>query len=509
MVESGRTAYVKRNIIFASLQVVVSQLLPFIVRTILIYRFGVVYLGLNSLFGSIISVLSLMESGFGTAVVYSMYKPVADGDVSLICAYLLYYRKVYRIIGLIIFAVGLMILPFLRYLIHDSVLPDGLNLYACYLIFLSDAVISYLLYGYMAAIPIAHQRRDILNCVDMMMVGAKCILQTIVLLASHNFYFYFICIPVITIFRNLVVANTVKRTYPEIKCIGDVGTKRKSDLNRRVKGLLINKLTMASRNSIDCLCISAFIGLAITGIYNNYYYVITAMLSLSGGICNSMIASVGNSIADESCEKNYKDLRLFDFIYMGISGWATACMLCLYQPFICTWLGEKMMLNTSIVIGLSIYFYILKSGDIRWIYHEGNGLWYESRFIMIGEAAVNIVLNVLLCRLWGVFGIILATIISVFFTNMILCPELIFRLYFKNNELCEYWKDHVCYTLTMVVTAALSYIACELFLPGRGVGVLAGRFLICSIISIVVFNICWRKSGRYIVAKRWLKRMIK
>ena len=69
---SGRIKNTKRNIGYGLLQVIVSQLLPFIVRTILIYRFGVSYLGLNSLFTSVLSVLSLMELGFGTAVVYSL-----------------------------------------------------------------------------------------------------------------------------------------------------------------------------------------------------------------------------------------------------------------------------------------------------------------------------------------------------------------------------------------------------------------------------------------------------
>ena len=508
MIGSKRTTNVKRNIIFATMQVVISQFLPFVVRTILIYRFGVEYLGLNSLFSSILSILSLMELGFGTAVVYSMYKPVADGDVKLICAYLSYYRKIYKIIGLVVLGVGLVLMPFLRFFIYDPVLPGGLYLNICYCVFLGDAVISYLLFGYATATPTAYQRRDILSRVDMAMVGLKCVLQSILLLTSHTFYLYLISIPIVTIVRNLVVAKVVSMRYPEIKCMGDIDPERKRDLNRRVKGLLINKLTTVSRNSIDCLCISAFIGLAITGMYNNYYFVIRAMLSFSGVICNSMMASVGNSIVTESTEKNYNDLRLFDFIYMAIAGWATVCMLCLYQPFISTWIGDKMMLDLPVAIGLSIYFYILKSGDIRWVYHEGAGLWYEARIIMIGEAIANIVLNVLLCRVWGVFGVVLATIISVFITNMILCPKLIFRLYFKNGKLEEYWRDHISYTATMALTSVISYAICELTLPGSGIGILVGRFIICSIISIAVFWLIWRKSRRYDMAMSWMKKIV-
>ena len=514
---TGRTTNTKRNIVFGFLQVVVSQVLPFIVRTILIYRFGVEYLGLNSLFTSILSVLSLMELGFGTAVVYSLYKPVADSDKDLICAYLAYYRRVYRIIGVVILSAGLLLMPFLHSLIKDASLPDGLNLYICYLIFLCDTVISYLLFGYMTSIPTAYQRRDILSKIDLVLYLLQCIFKVTMLLVSKNFYLYLVSIPILTVVRNLVVARTIRKTYPDLKCLGELSTDRKRDLNPKIRGLLIGKITGASRNSIDTICISAFIGLTVTGMYNNYYFVMTAIVSFSVIVLNSMMASVGNSIATETRDKNYADFRLFDFIYMAIAGWAAVSMLCLFQPFIKTWLGNEMMFDIPIVLGFCAYFYILKSGDIRWVYHEGAGLWYESRFIMIGEAIANILLNILFCRLWGVLGIILATVVSVFVTNFVFCPRLLFKLYFKNGKLKEYWLDHFFYATTMLLSAGIGWFLCERILSIEMIGTgimnsilcLGGRLIICTALSVCVFWLIWHRSERYKTAVVWMKKMIK
>ena len=185
----GRTVNAKRNILYGLLQVMVSQILPFITRTILISRFGVDYLGLNSLFASVLSDLSLMELGFGTAMIYSMYKPAAEGDTDQLCAYLSYYRSIYRVIGMSILGIGLLLMPFLHRFVHDSTLPGGLNLYACYLIFLVDSVISYLLFGYMTAIPMAFQRRDILSKVGMGMSFLQCAVKSMALLFCGSFYF--------------------------------------------------------------------------------------------------------------------------------------------------------------------------------------------------------------------------------------------------------------------------------------------------------------------------------
>lgn len=510
---SCRTANVKRNIIYGLLQIAVSRVLPFGIRTIVIYRFGIEYLGLSGLFTSVLSTLSLMELGFGTAIVYSMYKPVAEGDTGLICAYLNYYRRIYRFIGLAILAVGFLLMPFLHNLVRDPVLPGGLNLYVCYLIFLGNAVIGYLLYGYMLAIPTAYQRRDILSRIDMGCSLFGSAIKVFILLSSNSFYLYLLCMPLITTANNLVVFYVVRKRYPEISLQGEITSEQKHDLKKKVSGILVNKLTNVSRNSIDCLCISAFIGLAVTGIYDNYFLVMSSILSAAVMVCTSMMASVGNSIAVESRNKNYSDMRLFDFMFMSIAGWSMVCMLCLYQPFMLTWVGKEKMFGMSIVLELCIYYYILLAGAIRWVYHEGAGLWWECRYIMLGEAIANIVLNIILCKILGVAGIVLATILSVFATNCILCPELLFRKYFKNGKLHEYWMDHVRYATTMALTGGICWLVCHMLLPMTMVAereimkcviCFGGRLLVCTIITMGLLWIVWHRSERYINALKWI-----
>ncbi|SFG27498.1 lipopolysaccharide biosynthesis protein [Oribacterium sp. WCC10] len=511
-----RTANTRRNIVYGFLQVLTSLVLPFIVRTIIIYRFGVDYLGLNSLFTSIISVLSLMELGFGSAVVYSMYKPVAEGDNELVCAYLAYFKIIYRFIGLSIMGVGLLLVPFLSRLIRDPSLPEGLNLYSTYLIFLANSVISYLLFGYVTVIPTAFQRQDVLSRIQTVMTVAKCIIQSAVLLCSKNFYLYFFAMPLVTVIQNLLTAYIVRERYPEIECRGEINEEQKTDLKEKVKGLLINRLTNASRNSIDSMCISAFIGLAMTGMYNNYLFIMTGILSCTVVIMTSMTPSVGNSIVTESKEKNYNDLRQFDFMYMGIVTWATVCMLCLYQPFIITWIGNGMVLR--IAVGMSLYFFVLNSGSINWVYLSAAGLWYETRWCMIGELVGNIVLNVILCKVMGIYGIVLATIVTVSATNLFFYPRVVFTKYFKNGKLKEFWLDHAAYTFAMILTAGLSWILCAIALPigmlrskliGSCLICLIGRLIIATLMFVAVLWVVWHKSERYRIAMVWMKKLVR
>ncbi len=498
----SRSRNVGRNMIFGYINRCVSLLLPFIVRTVVIIRFGALYLGMNSLLGSIFQMLSLAELGFGMAVVYSLYRPVAEGDTDTVCAYLGTYRKIYRIIGLVILAAGLALMPFFPYMLHGQTVPEDMDIFIWYLIFLADTVISYLLFGYKTAIPSALQRIDLLSRVDTVVLIGRTLVQIAFLLLTDCFYFYLLSSLGFTVLRNFLISHLVERFYPQYVCRGHVDAAHFVELKRLVGGLSLSKFRGASRHMIDSLCITVFVSLTVTAIYSNYFLIHSAMTSLFSIIGASMVASVGNSIVTESVEKNYQDMRRFNFMYMLLAGWAVICMLCLYQPFVRLWVGPDLMLGMPEVLAFCLYFYVLKMGDLRWIYFEGVGLWWKARYIVIAEIICNIVLNILLAKFWGVLGIIVATLISLFFINFIGEAWILFKEYFKNGRLHTFFADQTLYFGVTVVIAFVCLCACE-GVETSVVGLLM-RLLICTLGTVVGYYLAFYWTARYRDAKTWI-----
>ncbi len=528
-----RSRNVGRNMVYGLLNRCVSLLLPFIVRTILIYRFGALYLGMNSLLASIFQVLNLAELGFGSAVVYSLYKPVAEGDTDTVCSYLGTYRRIYRIIGLVILGLGLVVIPWFPLLVKDSPMPGNMNLYVWYLIFLANAVVSYLLFGYKTSIPSALQREDLLSKIDTAVLLCKSVVQMACLLLTDNFYFYLLASLLFTVLRNLVISRVVDRRFPGYLCRGSISEEQFGELKLLVGGLALSKFRIASRHAIDSICITAFVSLTMTAVYSNYFLIHSAVVSLSGILCGAMLASVGNSIAAESREKNYRDMRRFNFIYMLLSGWAMVCLLCLYQPFVRLWMGgalsggtvaaggavarggvvagETLMLGMPEVVALCLYFYLLKAGDMRWIYHQGAGLWWKARYIVIAEIICNVVLNIVLAKYWGVLGIIVATLISLFFINFIGGAWVLFKEYFQNGKLHEFFADQAKYFLVTVGVSVVCFYVCEMLAVGTRIPnqvvealYLLLRLLICTVVTALLYYLVYHRSAQYRDAKDWL-----
>lgn len=338
----ARTKNATRNMWMGMINKVVVLVLPFFVRTAFIYSLGSEYLGLNSLFSSILTVLNITELGFSSAVVFSMYEPIAKDDDDRICALLNYYRKIYRIIGTIILAGGIIIMPFLPHLINGEC-PDELNIYILFFIYLLNTALSYLLFAYKKSILEAFQRNDYISLNDTITTGLTNVVQLIILLAWNSIYAYYAYIVTMlafTVINNILNSRVVAKKYPKYKCLGEIDGKDKAKIKKQVSGLMVSRICQMTRNSFDSIFVSAFIGLTMTTIYNNYYYIVNAVVGLMNVITAAMLAGIGNSLATDTQQKNYQDFTVLNFIYVWISGWAAVTMLCLYQDFMILWVGE-------------------------------------------------------------------------------------------------------------------------------------------------------------------------
>ena len=262
----------KRNLVVGLANRIILLVLPFILRSAINLTLGAEYLGLNSLFSSIIQVLSLSELGFSSALVYHMYKPIAENDYDTINGLLSLYKKAYKIIGIVVLASGIILTPFLPYIINGTS-PNGINIHVLFLIYISNTAISYLMFGYRQSLLVAYQREDLNSIINLFVQVGLQVSQIVVLLLTNNYYIYVLCMPIFTICNNMWILFVSKRLFPWAKPIGKLSKETLQDIKRLVAGTFIQRACAITRNSLDSICISAFLGLTITGIYNNYYVI--------------------------------------------------------------------------------------------------------------------------------------------------------------------------------------------------------------------------------------------
>ena len=498
-----KTKNAKRNILFGALNKFVTLLLPFFVRSVIIYVLTAGHLGLNGLFSSILQVLNLTELGFSSAVVYSMYKPIAENDEEKICALLNFYRKVYFSIGCIVLVIGIGLFPFLDFLISGEY-PDDIDIHLIYFVYLFNTVISYFAFAYKNSLLNAHQRTDIISNINTITLGLLYVLQIIFLFVTKNYYVYIFLMPFFTIINNILIAIITKKMYPKYFCKGKISKETLSGIIKQISGLMVTKICAVTRNSFDSIFISAFFGLTVTAIYGNYYYIMSAIVGILTVISNGILAGVGNSIVTDSTKKNYNDMRKMNFLYMWITGWCTICLCCLYQPFMTLWVGTDLMFSFDIVICFCVYFYSLEMGVVRGVYSDAAGLWWQNRYRALAESIVNIVLNFCFALWFGVIGIIVATLISLIIINFGFGSQIVFKYYFKDSSLLkEYFIDNVKYALVTFIIGFSTFFACY-FISVEGFLGLVIKALVCLVVPNILYVIIYYRTQMYNNSMKWI-----
>ncbi len=495
-----------RGIFFGVINKAIMIIMPFLLRSILIHKIGTDYAGLSSLFTSILRVLNVAELGFASAATYSLYKPVADEDTDKVCALLSFYRKIYYSIGAIIMIVGLALMPFLDHLIKGSH-PADVSLQVLYLIYLIDSAASYFLFSYKNLILNAYQRIDIISIISTILHLVMYAGQIIALVIFKAYYAYVISIVVFTVVNNLAVAKYVSRKFPQYICKGSLSKDEKKDIVKNSYGMLLFKICQVTRNSLDTVFISAFIGLTAAAIYNNYYQVFAGLISIQTIIRESMKGGIGNKIALNSPEKNHEDMLVFMYLYAWLSGVFTACMLCLYQPFIRMWVGSDLMLDEPTMIMFCVYFYITSMGSIRFLYHQSAGLFWTKRYWTVAEALINLIGNYILVRLLGMFGVVCSTIISLITIDFFYSSTIVYDHYFKNGKIGLFFKKHGMYLLITVAGCVPAYLICKMVSFGGILGLVI-RLLACLIVSNAIFFAGYRAFPEYNAAMKIMYRII-
>lgn len=508
----SRVENASRNILWGVLNKIVVLVLPFITRTVMIYTLGMEYVGLSSLFSSILQVLSFAELGIGSALVFSMYKPMAEEDDEKVCALLNLYRKTYRIIGIVILLAGIIIIPFLKYLVKGSI-PNDISLQLLFIVYLVNNLAGYFLFAYKQALFTAAQRVDVISKVGMLLQLILSIGQITILVFFRNYYIYSIAIPIVTILNNLVVGKISDMEFPQYKCRGNVKKSEIKEIEKKIGGLLFQKIGNIILASADTLVISSFLGLKILGIYNGYYYVITALFGFLGVIQQAIIPAIGNSVVVETKKKNLIDFRKFHLIYLWIVIWWCACLAGLYQPFMRLWQGENNMLSNQIVILLVIYFFSYKMGDVCWMYREAIGLWWEARYVPLVSSVVNLIINIILVKWIGLVGVLISSILSLMLINFPWSSKVLFISYFKSKK--EWWGYIVRTIWYFVLMVGISFITIYLcsYFDNNKIYDLILKAIVCLIIPnilLIILNIWNRdfKAAVKIVSRMVPDRMI-
>lgn len=488
----SRTENVLRNIRVSLILQTATALVAFLTRKVFVQMLSQEYLGLNGTFSNILSMLSLAELGIGEAITYSLYKPLAEHDNGQIAALMNLFRRAYRIIGLTVALLGILLTPFLPVLIRE--LPDIPHIYIIYLLFVLNTAVSYS-FVYKQSLMIADQRQYITTIGHFLKYILLQLVQAIFLIITRNYFVYLGLQISATLLENLIFSYVANRLYPDIWASPPARLKQatKKEIIQNTKAMVIHKVGGAIVFGTDNLLISFFVGIVEVGIYSNYLLITNGLKSIYGRLFHALTASIGNLRVTEEPEKTIPVFWRVNFLGNWLYGFSSICLVVLFNPFIALWVGEKYLFSQEIVCLIALNFYVTGLRKAVSTFREAYGLYWYDRYKPIAESAINMVSSIILAVPLGISGILIGTFISTITTCFWIEPWVLFK-YGLHAPVWPYFRDYAVNTFTTLLTAVLVWHICAV-LPGTGITLFLEKLAVCAVLGNLGYLVIYYRRG--------------
>ena len=504
----SRTENSLRNLRYAALLNLALVVVNFIARRVFVVVLSEQYLGLNGTFTNVLSMLSIAELGVGTAITYSMYKPLAEHNEDLLLSLMALYRRFYRIIALVILILGAALTPLLPYLTYD--LPDIPNIRLIYLLFVLDSALSYV-FVYKQSLITADQKQYIVTAYRNIALMLLAVVQSVLLIATKNYYLYLAAKIISTVAINVVLARKADQMYPflQSKTIPALPPAIQTEISKNIRATLIHKLGTVVVFQTDNLLIAIFVGAVSVGIYSNYVMITSGLTMAYLLVFRSLTASVGNLCAQEDKTRAREVFWEIDLFGRWLYGFSAICLVVLFNHFIgSVWLTQEYLFPMELVLIIAANFYITGMRQSVLTYRDAMGLYWYDRYKAVLEALINLVVSILLARRMGILGIFIGTFVSTVTTCLWVEPYMLFKHGF-HYPVRGYFLRYALHTLLTIAAGFATWYACSL-LPSTGLLPFIGKLIVCAILPNALFLLFYRRTqafqALYQVIRNRLKR---
>ena len=474
---------------------IVMILLGFLSRTIFITTLGSEYLGINGSFTNILSIISLAESGIGSSIVFSLYKPVAEKDEEKIQILMNVYRKAFTVIGFIVFLIGLFIMPFLRKFMNGDTNID--NLYLIYFIFIFNSAITYL-FSYKISFLNVCQKNYVVTSITTIFNVIATISKILILYFTKNYILYLIVDSIITIATQIVVSKKADKLYPYLKKKTDkqLDSETKGSIIKNMKALVIHNIGGRAVFGTDNILISSFVSVASVGLYNNYLMFINLFRNLINTVFNAVEDAFGDLIAHEDNNKTYDIYKATNLCVFWLNSFYAIGMYICLEPAMEIWLGKNYLMGKTVVAVLMVSFYVSGMRRAITIVKTKAGIFHEDRFAPLFEAIINLVSSIILVQFLGINGIFLGTIISTLAVPFWTAPYLVYKKVFKRSPWI-YFIEYILYTIVGLITCVITVLLCD-FIPNEGLILgLLGKVIISAIVPNLIYVLIFHRKKEF------------
>lgn len=439
---------------------VTRSLMALMIRKIFLDILGAELLGLNSLFSSVLGVLTLTELGIGTAINVYLYEALAKEDYEKASAYLELLKKAYRIVCVVVIVGGTLCIPLVLILIKGNY--DIKQIIIAYLLYILATIASYL-WAETKSIFVADQREYISISVMGIVYVLISSIQIVFLYVTKDYYLFLTFNILNNLISNLVIYCLAKKKYKHIlRKKARLGKEEINSFWIKWKAVIVYKISAYLIQSCDNIVISIIFGTVMVAYYNNYVLILNMLYAVFATFSGSVVAGLGNMFYTEK-HRMKQTVNKLCCIQHFIFSVTTVGLICLSSEFVEFVFGKESVLPILFVVILGLVYYFMGYFNLFEMLRQSVGLYERDQWYLLATSMLNIIISIVFSYVCGMAGVVIGTLVCYLIKGLYLTPKVIYtkgvlddgkRAFYVN--MC---KNIVLLTLAVLVSMfVLKYI---------------------------------------------------
>ncbi|WP_033578283.1 lipopolysaccharide biosynthesis protein [Priestia aryabhattai] len=413
------------NSIVSILMYTLLGIIGFYKISIIIENYGSEINGLQLFITQFLRYLTLFETGFGISVVYYLYEPFAHKDYYKINQYYSALKKLYRYLTIVILIIGGLCIPIIFYFIGDTEGISNKIIVEVYALTFLNLAIVFPFSAYFSILQ-ADQKMYISKGITSFGKLIGSIVSVILIIKGLDIVTVLLIELLVNIIFHFYLKIVTEKRYPFLN------KEAEADFTclKKVPYVFPHVIAGAIVNQTDSLLITKFEDLLVVSIYSSYMYIVLFLRTLINSISRSTQASFGNlSHMNEGIM--YKVFKQYAEVMFFIVICSSSILFTSINNFVSIWIDKSYVQSSFVVFLFVVSYFHSVAKDIIHVIRDSRGQFKEGVIITAAEGVGNLLLSIILGKLYGLPGILLGTIISYYLVDLPFNTRLVYKYIFK------------------------------------------------------------------------------
>jgi len=446
-----RFKYTMYNILSEYLPKLVIPVLGLLQLRYLNSTYGVDYVGLRTMILDFITFFYILYGGFGNTFAAQMYKASNENDEEKLKKVVTATKYVFNIIGILVILMTIGFMLVFPLFMKDTIFNTFTISSVLILLAMPNIAHTYVMPN--SLFMLSKQKNYKIQYIRNIAHILSLVAFIVAAISKVDFIVAIAVYSVTKLSGEFITIYTARRLYPNILKAKPNKEFISKEVIHDAANMFASTVSIVIFNGADSFILKAIKGIGTVGIYGNYKYVSTAIITLITPILETTRGNLGNVFYTEDNEYASKFQKLLESLFLFVAVIVSFMVIISLSSFIMWVKADTTTVSTGVIVAYGMFLYLSVFFLLYKTQTEILGKFKESRNTAIITTIINLTVTLALVPSYGILGALAGTIAGYIF-DFVRRKQIVY----KTLEVEGYYRSTISNLVILFVISFVGYL---------------------------------------------------